>query len=329
MQKGASKTVGKLLTVKPKIQSQALSSKMNLFVKGGWVMAIKINGFELISSFFSFVFSNQEKGIKPYHISLYVFLWNQNNRLLWVEWFKCPYDVGMMGSGINSKHTYYKALAELQEWGLIQYTKGINFHQAPRIKLAVQKCTSTVPQCEPLPIPQLALQAELLPAPLLGREIKLLTNNLKKVTENIDSILDFLNYRENNELQNSTIHLNENSDSQRVQEATKKIADFFGIGEISQTSSYMKIGNFVRFQEQKGNMELLAKQFTAYRKAKEKNGFKHSWMKYIGTAEESYEDGAWNIHDWSKQLKTDEQPTTDYQELKKRTKSLQGISDKN
>lgn len=117
------------------------------------------------------------------------------------------------------------------------------------------------------------------------------------------------------------LHLDFSIDSVRVQEATKKIADFFGIGEISQATSYIKIGNFVRYQEKIGNMELLAKQFTAYRKAKEKNGFKHSWMKYIGSPEKSYEDGAWNIHDWSKQIKADEH-TTDYAAIRAKTQEL-------
>lgn len=271
---------------------------------------MRINGFELISAFFSFAFSNQDKNIRPYHISLYVFLWNQNNRLKWVEWFKCPLDLGMMGSGINSKHTYYKALKELHEWGLIKYKKGVNDHKSPIIKLEVQKCTSTVPQSEPLPIPLLALQAELLPDTLLGREIKLLTDNLEKVTSNIDSVLNFLGIEEkrNNTTSNQNKNLKElnshSSDSERVKLATQKIAEFFNISELKQAKHFMSIGNFVRYQEAQNNLDYLSDQFTAYRKFKELNPqYKHNWQNYIGDPEKSYQNGAWNIKNWQEVLK--------------------------
>lgn len=303
---------------------------------------MRINGFELISSFFGFVFSNQDRNIKPYHISLYVFLWNQNNRLMWVEWFKCPFDLGMMGSGINSKHTYYKALNDLQEWELIAYKKGINDHKAPMIKLEVQKCTSTVPQGEPLPIPLLALQAELLPIPLLGRNIKLLTDNLEKVTSNIDSVLDFLNEERNNHLQINPIPSFEsksNSESEfddatntRIIQATEKIAGFFGISEINQANHWMKIRRFIEFQARQGKLDYLADQYTAYRKLKEKKGYKHTWLKWIGEPSdkpEPYCEGAWNKENWIKML--DELPVAEidnnissvsYSELHEKTLKL-------
>ena len=77
-----------------------------------------MNGFEQIKSFYSWVFNNPDK-VKPTHISLYLFLLNQNNRSMWVEWFKCPFDLAMQGSCIGSKTTYYRCLKELQSFGLI------------------------------------------------------------------------------------------------------------------------------------------------------------------------------------------------------------------
>lgn len=270
------------------------------------------NGFELISQFFSFVFSNQEKGIKPYHISLYVFLWNQDNRLMWVEWFKCPFDLGMMGSGINSKHTYYKALADLSEWGLIEYQKGINDHKAPMVKLAVHKCTSTVPQSEPLPIPLLALQAALLPTPLQGRNIKLLTDNLEKVTSNIDLVLGFLKneLEEHNPVDGSIQNPDQEPEfspeiTERIAGATEKIAAFFNISEIKQPNHWMKIRKFIEYQAKKEGLDYLADQFTAYKKLKEKKGYKHTWMNWIGLPydqPEPYSEGAWNEQNWSSSL---------------------------
>lgn len=78
---------------------------------------------------------NGEFDFKPTHISLYMFLLNQNNRANWIEWFKCPFDTVMLGACINSNKTYYKVLNELQDIELIEYQKGINLHKAPRIKI--------------------------------------------------------------------------------------------------------------------------------------------------------------------------------------------------
>lgn len=117
---------------------------------------MRINGFHQITAFYSVVFSQQHE-FKPQHISLYVFLLNQNNRNNWVEWFKVPMDLGMAGSCIGSKKTYYACLDDLQSWGLINYEKGENMWKAPKVRLVVLKVTatytSTVPQSEPLPTP--------------------------------------------------------------------------------------------------------------------------------------------------------------------------------
>lgn len=152
----------------------------------------RINGFEQIKAFYSWVFNNADKRITPQHISLYLFLINQGNRNNWVEWFKVPYDLGMTGACIGNKKTYYKCLADLSEWSMIQYEKGVNEWKAPLIKLEVLKCTATdtatVPLPEPLPIPQVIP----LPIPLPTHIYKLLTNNLKLITDNIEAVLKFL-----------------------------------------------------------------------------------------------------------------------------------------
>ena len=135
---------------------------------------MRINGFEQIKAFYSWVFDNQDKNIKPQHISLYLFLLNQNNRANWIEWFKCPYDLAMTGSSIGSKSTYYNCLQDLQEWKIIKYKPGVNNWKAPVIKLEVLKCTSTVPQSEPQPIP--------LPIHIY----KLITDNLDIVEKNLE-----------------------------------------------------------------------------------------------------------------------------------------------
>lgn len=147
-------------------------------------MGYRINGFEQMNAFYSWVFNNQDKNVKPQHISLYFFLMNQNNRNNWVEWFKCPYELAMAGSGIGNKKTYYDCLRNLQEWNLILYEKGVNTWKAPVISLVVLNRTSTdtatVPQSTPL------LE------PLPTHIYKLITNNIKPIEENFSKVENFI-----------------------------------------------------------------------------------------------------------------------------------------
>lgn len=153
---------------------------------------MRINGFEQIKAFYSWVFENQDKHIRTSHISLYMFLLNQNNRNNWVEWFKCPFDLAMCGSGITNKKTYYNTLLELQDFNLITYKKGVNNYKAPLIRIEVLFDTSTVPQCEPQLQPQVIPLTEPLLQPQMVPNIKLLTNNIQLITLNIKEILQFL-----------------------------------------------------------------------------------------------------------------------------------------
>lgn len=156
-------------------------------------MSYRINGFEQIKGFYSWVFNNPDKA-RPTHISLYLFLLNQNNRANWCEWFKCPYDLAMQGACIGNNGTYYKCLDELKEWGLIDYQKGINNFKAPLVKL-FQLCDSeqlseqvTVPLSEQQTAQQYAQQYAQLPVHIY----KLLTNNLKRVTDNYNEFENFV-----------------------------------------------------------------------------------------------------------------------------------------
>lgn len=157
----------------------------------------RINGFEQIKAFYSWVFNNADKRITPQHISLYIFLINQCNRNNWVEWFKVPYDLAMAGACIGNKKTYYSCLADLSKLSLISYKKGINEWKAPLIRLEVLKCTSTNTATVPLPEPLLDTQVVPLPIPLPTHIYKLLTYNLKRITNNIEKVVDFLNELEN------------------------------------------------------------------------------------------------------------------------------------
>jgi hypothetical protein len=155
---------------------------------------MRINGFDQIKAFYSWVFNEPEKA-RSSHISLYLFLLNQNNRANWVEWFKCPYDLAMHGARIGNKGTYYRCLNDLKEWNIIDYKKGQNNFKSPLIKLFVlydiEHLTEqvTVPLSEPLSEPQTVPLSE----PLSGKKYKLLTSNLKLITDNIEEVISFLN----------------------------------------------------------------------------------------------------------------------------------------
>ena len=153
----------------------------------------RINGFDQIKAFYSWLFNNQDKNISTTHVSLYLFLINQNNRSNWVEWFKCPYDLGMAGSCIGSRNTYYKCLEDLKSWNLIDYQKGVNNYKAPLIKLCLFKNDQLTEQV-PVPLSEPLTEHVTIPLsePLTEHIYKLLTSNIKLITDNIEEVLGFL-----------------------------------------------------------------------------------------------------------------------------------------
>ena len=153
----------------------------------------RINGFDQIKAFYSWLFNNQDKDVNTSHVSLYLFLINQNNRSNWVEWFKCPYDLGMAGSCIGSRNTYYKCLEDLKKWELIDYQKGINNYKAPLIKLCLFKNEQLTEQV-PIPLSEPLTKPLTMPLtePLTEHIYKLLTSNLKRITDNLPEVVKFL-----------------------------------------------------------------------------------------------------------------------------------------
>lgn len=149
----------------------------------------RINGFKQISAFYSWVFEHQEK-VRPHHISLYVFLWNQNNRANWVEYFKCPFDLAITGACIGNRNTYYKTLNELQQWGLIEYQKGINEYKAPIIKLVqlYENDTATDTTTDTPTVTPIDTSIDTSAVHIYNY----ITNNLKVVTKEWEKIKNFI-----------------------------------------------------------------------------------------------------------------------------------------
>lgn len=267
-------------------------------------MANRINGFEQIKGFYSWTFENQDLGVKPQHVSIYLFLINQNNRNNWIEWFKLPFDLAMAGSCISSKKTYYACLADLQKWKLIQYKPGVNNWKAPLIKLEVLKDTSTVPQSEPQPIPlttpqhiqELIQAAEPQPIP----NIKLLTYNLKPITENIKQVLGFLgvdladeNFEEKKDV--APENFNEERETQIV-EATGVMMKDFKFTSIANPNKQRQISDFIRKLFAEKRIEYFIEQYPAYWQYKKLSGSQTQGL-------DTFINGGWDRENWVEKLK--------------------------
>ena len=153
----------------------------------------RINGFEQMKAFYSWVFNNQDKA-RPTHMSLYGFLLNQANRSNWVEWFKCPYDLAMQGACIGNNGTYYRCLDDLQNWGLIKYQKGINNYKAPLIHLICLYDSEQLTEQVTVPLSEqvTAQQTVQLTEQVTVHIYNVLTNNLKRITDNLPEVVGFL-----------------------------------------------------------------------------------------------------------------------------------------
>jgi hypothetical protein len=102
---------------------------------------------------------------------------------MWVEWFKCPFDLAMQGACIGNKNTYYRCLDELQDFGLIKYIKGVNNYKSPLIKLI--QLYDNEPLTEQVNVPL----SEPLSVPLSEPLSVLLNKNIyKHITNNIETI---------------------------------------------------------------------------------------------------------------------------------------------
>lgn len=237
---------------------------------------MRINGFEQIKGFYSWVFDNQDKQIKPQHISLYIFMVNQNNRNNWVKWFKLPFDLAMTGSCISSKKTYYTCLTDLQKWKLISYEKGINNWKAPLIKLEVLKDTSTVPQSEP--------QQDLSSTTTVTATAPQPTPNIKPITSN------------NIEVR---------------QDKQEEVLRFFGFSMIPQYINQQRmVMEFFKDRSKAGELDDFIIQFDAYRKyfsVEENKRYRHSMNNFLGSAESEFSNGKWKSENWTEKYIPEEE----------------------
>ena len=103
------------------------------------------------------------------------------------------------------------------------------------------------------------------------------------------------------------IHVYENvNEDVIVKEKIKNMCEFFKFSEMSFPQQFFAASEFINCLVHRNMIEHFDKQFASYRQLKIKDGFKHSFKKFIGTPELFYEDGAWNSENWeSKAGKTE------------------------
>lgn len=76
---------------------------------------MNLTGYKLSRKWFDFCFENPEK-IMPIHSALYFFAVEHCNRLGWKQKFSLPTEMAKEAIGVKSWHTYIKAFNELIEW---------------------------------------------------------------------------------------------------------------------------------------------------------------------------------------------------------------------
>ena len=80
-----------------------------------------MNWYELSRRMFDFSFENKECGV--YHIAIYMWIVELNNRLWWKEEFWLPSHDTCDWLSIGNKNTYLNALRDLEKWWFIKIIK--------------------------------------------------------------------------------------------------------------------------------------------------------------------------------------------------------------
>ena len=75
----------------------------------------------------------EDQRMTPYHISLYLALFQQWNAERFGDWFVISRSEIMQLSRIGSANTYARCMKELSDWGYIMYTASSNLHSGSRV----------------------------------------------------------------------------------------------------------------------------------------------------------------------------------------------------
>jgi hypothetical protein len=75
----------------------------------------------------------RDKRLKPWHISLYIALFNTWNKYHFTPVFRISRDLLMNGSHIGNKNTFAKTLKQLHEYGYIIYQPELHKGHYPKV----------------------------------------------------------------------------------------------------------------------------------------------------------------------------------------------------
>lgn len=82
-----------------------------------------------------------------------------------------------------------------------------------------------------------------------------------------------------------------------------EIMTFFGFNEVANFDKYRDVSGFLKCLAINSREEYFREQFHSYTKYKTLNDSNpHGFKKFIGTASEKFEDGAWNAENWTHRL---------------------------
>lgn len=233
--------------------------------------------YSLSRSFWDYAFENPDR-IKPNHCALYFFAVEHCNRLGWKEKFGMPTTMVMEAVGIKSYGTYIKAFNDLVDFGMFTLIeKSKNQYSSNIVALSKNNKANNK-----------ALD-------------KALLKHTSKQSESTHQSIDSIDIQDTSLQETILPEQNFSFDKKESKEYTDLLNDlcvYFKVSEQRNQRQYMIIGNFVRHIESKGDLAYLRKQFEGYKK--EKDGkYIHGIDKYLGSPEDSYQDGQWNIREWS------------------------------
>jgi hypothetical protein len=101
------------------------------------------SGYKLTRPLFDFAFDNKECNV--YHIALFTWMVELNNRFGWKKEFGLPSSVTMEGLSIGNKRTYLSALRDLEKWGFIKIiSEAKNQYQSCIIELCHSNIASAL-----------------------------------------------------------------------------------------------------------------------------------------------------------------------------------------
>ena len=91
-------------------------------------------------------------------------------------------------------------------------------------------------------------------------------------------------------------------------ELRDKVMKYFGFNEVANFDKLRQITAFLRSLQDAGRSAYFEQQFEAYAAFKERSdSFRHSFKNFLGTADQLFQNGAWNAENWIEKLEQEHQ----------------------